>query len=343
MAVKRLTATTIGTGTPGMRRIDKPAAGLLRSLLVIAALASSGCSILSPQPVRPAPEPEPEIVIEPAPPVTERKAPVAIPKPLPPVAIVLTSGQPAYADVARELTHHFENYEIYDLSDKSRPPVTVLRLINDSESDAVVAIGLRAARSSVAMSKKPVVFSQVFNYQDFDLLTENSRGVAAVAPLDAQIAAWKQVDPTISRIGAIIGEDHDSLITEAELAAARHGVKLRVQVTHSDQETLYFFKRMVRDIDGFWLFPDNRILSRRALQQIMEEAQRHHVPVLVPSESMLQIGASISVSSVASDIAETITRVIRRIQAGDIEHVPQISPLSEVRVKTNDTIQIVDR
>ncbi len=325
-----------------MRRIETRANEFLRHAIMVAALVFSGCSVQAPQPDPIVHEP---IIIEPPPPVTEPDVTIPAPAPpqLPAVAIVLTSGQPAYADVAQELTHHFENYEIYDLSDADRPPITVLRLINDSESGAVVAIGLRAARSSVAMSDKPVVFSQVFNYQDHDLLTENSRGIAAIAPLDAQLAAWKEVDPTISRIGAIIGQGHDDLIAEAEIAAARHGVELRIQVTRSDQETLYFFKRMIREIDGFWLFPDNRVLSRRALQQIMDDAKRRNVSVLVPNKSMLQIGGSVSVSSVASDIAETITRVIRQIQAGNIDQIPLISPLSEIRVQTKDTIQVVER
>ena len=326
-----------------MRRIETLGKELLRHAIIVAALIFSGCSTLAPEP-----DPivhEPIVIIEPPPPVPEPD--VSIPDPAPPllapIAIVLTSSQPAYADVARELTQRFENYELYDLSDRSRPPITVLRLINDSESGAVVAIGLRAARSSVAMSNKPVVFSQVFNYQDHNLLTENSRGVAAIAPLDAQLAAWKQADPTITRIGAIIGQGHDDLIAEAELAAARHGVELSVQVTNSDQETLYFFKRMIREIDGFWLFPDNRILSQRALLQIMDDAKRRNVSVLVPSNSMLQIGGSVSVSSVASDIAETITKLVRQIQAGNIGKIPPISPLSEIRVQTKDTIQVVDR
>ena len=313
-----------------MRRIDISAKGLMRCAILVAAVAFSGCSLLMPHAVPVKPEPE---------------ASVKVPEPprLPPVSIVLTSSRPAYADVARELTNQFDSYEVYDLSNDDRPPVTILRLINDSNPGAVVAIGLRAAQSSVAMSTKPVVFSQVFNYQDHDLLTGNSRGVAAIVPLAAQISAWKKVDPTISRIGAIIGQGHEGLVTEAELAAQRHGLELRFHVTSSDQETLYVFKRMVRDIDGFWLFPDNRILSRRVLQQIIDEAKRRHVPVLVPSESMLQMGASISVSSVASDIANTITEVIRQIQAGKIAQVPPISPLSEVLVRTNDSNQVVTR
>ena len=155
--------------------------------------------------------------------------------------------------------------------------------------------------------------------------------------------AWKQVDPTITRIGAIIGKGHDDLVTEAELAAQRHGLELRLQVTNSDRETMYVFKRMVRDVDGFWLFPDNRILSRRALQMIIDESNQRGVPVLAPSEMMLQMGASISVSTVASDIAETITNVIRQIQAGKLAQVPDISPLSEILVQTKDLAQVVQR
>lgn len=336
-----------GKGALCVRRIDNLANGLLRSAIIIAALGFVGCSTLPPEPEPPPPtEPvaqDSKIVIAPPLPAPTPKAAARIspPPPLPSLAIVLTSGLSAYADVATELMRRFENHNVYDLSDDGSVPVNTLRLVNDSDSGVVVAIGLRAAVSSVAMSDKPVVFSQVFNYQN--LLTENSRGVSSIAPLDAQIAAWKEMNPSISRIGAIVGEGHEDLIAEAELAAERHGVELLAHVTHSDQETLYIFKRMIRDIDGFWLFPDNRVLSRRALQQIMESAEHQRVPVLVPSESLLSMGASISVSSVASDIAETITKVIRQIESGNIADIPPITPLSEIRVTTSQTIRVVDR
>ena len=40
----------------------------------------------------------------------------------------------------------------------------------------------------------------------------------------------------------------------------------------------------------------------------------------------------------ASDIAETIASVIRRIQAGEIDKIPPITQLSEIRVTTNDDV-----
>ena len=276
----------------------------------------AGCATQN-LPVEPPAADEPGVVTAETPPSPAGEAPskhVPTPPPLPAVAIVLTSSQPAYADVARELARLFDNHEIYDLSDRSRPPVSVLRLINDEAPGAVIAIGLRAAQSSVAMSEQPVVFSQVFNYAHHDLLKNNTRGVAALPPIDAQIAAWKEIDPAITRLGLIVGEGHDDLVTEAEIAAQRHGVQLVVQVTRSDQETLYYFRRMVRDIDGFWLMPDSRVLSARVLQQMLAEAKQQQVPVSVPSESMLALGAMISMTSAPSDVAEKIASIVRAIQ-----------------------------
>jgi len=313
---------------------------VIRCTAIFVALALTGCSTITPE-IEPVAEPE--IVSVPV--VVEPEQPVKVPEPprLPPVAIVLTSTQPAFEDVANALTEHLDDFQIFDLSDRSQPPVSVLRVINDSNSGTVVAIGLRAAKSSVAMANMPVIFSQVFNHQDYGLLTEHSRGVAPLAPLDAQLAAWTEIDPTISRIGIIVGEGHDELITEARIAAQKHNVELHVRIAHSDQETLYLFRRMSHDIDGFWLFPDNRILSARSLQQILESAKRGQVAVAVPYESMLTMGATISMATQAEDIAATIAKIIRQIHDDGLRSVPAISPLSAVRVVTRGGSKVANR
>ena len=323
-----------------MQGICRQVARALRLGPVAALLLASGCGVTPTEPV----EPEPVVLEEPefidvGPP--RRPSPLprpAAPPPLPEVAIVLTSRQAAYEEVANELGAKLGQFTIYDLSDRSQPAVTAFRQINDSESVAVVAIGLRAAKSSIALATSPVVFSQVFNYEENGLVTQNSRGISALAPLDAHMSAWKKVDPTLARVGLIIGNGHEDLVAEAEIAADRHGVELHVQRARSDQETLYHFKRMIREIDGFWLFPDNRILSQRVLRDMLQQANRRQVPVAVSHEAMLSMGAAISVSSVASDIAATIIEVLHKINAGQIGDLPALTRLSEVRVVTNDTL-----
>ncbi len=293
----------------------------------IVALTLAGCELLTPWPSSPVAEA----------PTTPRPV-IVQPQPLPFAAIVISSRQPAYENVARELGDRLKNYTVFDISDQTQPPASAFRVINDSTAIAVVAIGLQAAEAAIAMARMPVIFCQVFNFRDYQLLTDNSRGISMLPPLDLQIAAWKKIDPTMSSIGAIIGEGHDELITEARLAAEKHGVVLHIRSAKSDRETMYLFNRMAGEIDGFWLFPDNRILSAQVLRQLLQYAERHKVRVTVFNESLLSMGASVSASTVDADIADTIIKVLRRIEAGDIKNVPALSPLSDVRIVTNDAV-----
>jgi len=319
-------------------RIASGAAALL------ALLCLGGCATPLPEPEPVATEAAPEVPVPP--PASEapaKPAPTAKPKPLipprvetppDPVTILVSGSQTAYSDVARALLEHYDDAAVFDLGADGVAPVSVLNRVNDRGTSAVVAVGLRAARAAVAMADAPVVVSQVFNYREYPLLTDRSRAVAAYAPLELQLAEWRAVDPAIERVGLIIGAGHDELISEARTAAALHGVELLVHVSGSDQETVYAFRRMSRDIDGFWLFPDNRVLSARSLAQMAEIAERQSVRIAVQNDGLLAMGAALSLSSVASDIADVIAGIIARIQAGDLSSVPPLSPLREVRVST---------
>ncbi len=322
-----------------MLRIDNTArtASLLATLLAGALLA--GCATPA---VEAPPEPvEEPIVVVPPPPEPEPAEPVRIIPPPPeevaaePVTILVSGSQPAYVDVADALLAEFEDASFFNLETNADPPVTIMRQVNDAGTSAVVAIGLRAARSAVAMADTPVVFSQVFNYSESALLADNARAVAAYAPLDKQLEEWTALDPELKRIGLIIGDGHDDLVTEARAAAENNGVELLVHISASDQETLYAFRRMSREIDGYWLFPDSRILSARSLQEITEIANRQRVRIAVQNQGMLSLGASVSLSSVASDIAEVIVDVVQRIQAGEIAEIPRLTALREISVTTS--------
>jgi hypothetical protein len=58
---------------------------------------------------------------------------------------------------------------------------------------------------------------------------------------------------------------------------------------------------------------------------------------------MLSLGAMISMTTQASDIAATIANVVRMIQGGDINKVPPITQLSEISIKTEGAEQVVRR
>jgi len=316
-------------------------------LLGAFALILSGCSLLLPSPdaqdpiIEPQLPPSPvivptadESVADPAP------RPVVV-EPVQPdpvvlkVAIVLSGRVPAYENVALELGGLLEDFDIYDLSDRSLTQKDAFDAIQQSGASVVVAVGLRAAKFARAVTDIPVIFSQVFNVSGNELDGENVRGVAAIPPLSMQLEAWRQLNPELRSIGAILGEGHDSLIEEAIHATDANDLHMHYRIAKSDRETLYHFTRLAPVIDGFWLFPDNRILSATVLRQMMEYAGHHGIQVAVFNDSLLSLGAAISTTSIHADVAKSILSIITSAVAGELESVPGITPLSEISVRTN--------
>jgi ABC-type uncharacterized transport system substrate-binding protein len=332
--------------------------GLLRaaairasSLVVFAMLA--GCSTLLPQDPTPPPTPPPELppVVEPEPePVEPAPEPVAEPQPEPEpepeppanieplVAVVLSDRTPAYTGVAEALAGYLDNADTYDLSDRSLPARDAFAAIADSGASAVVAIGLPAARAARRFATVPVVIGQVFNVNDGELLSGDVKAVSVLPPMALYIDEWHKLDPSVRNVGAILGPGHDDLIAEADEALQARGVKFHYAVAQSDRETLYLFNRLVRDIDGFILFPDNRVLSRSVLVEMMSYASRHRVQMTVFNEPLLEYGAVFSAKTVEADIAAQIVGALDEAIRGDFASVPAISSLSEIEIRTNPEV-----
>jgi hypothetical protein len=327
---------------------SSPARGRCRSvlLLLVACLPflATGCAWMQ-QPPEPEPEPPPppvsvpeETVEEPAPPpVIAEPEPVPEPIPAEPepgrVAIVLSNRSPAYEDVAVELGNLLDRYLLYNLADKSLSPRAVFSGIADSDAKVVIAIGLQAAEQALALSTLPVVFCQVFNI-DISGSRVPVKGVASIPPLSPQVRAWKQLNPNLAAIGAIIGEGHDDLVAEARTAAAENGVAFHLRIATSDRETLYMFNRMAPEIDGFWLFPDNRVLSVSILKEMLNYASRHDVQIAVFNAALLELGAALSVSSVNTDIAVTALEVADRLINGELDAIPSRTLLHQLDVRS---------
>lgn len=322
-------------------------------LLLLGLMAlTSGCSFLAslstPEPVEPVVEPQlppdlkpvppPIVEADPAPPpepvVDAEPAPAAEPDTLR-VAVLLSGRSAAYENVANALAAQLDGVDIYDLSDRSLTPKETYDSILSSGTELVVAIGIKATALARSFEEVPVVFSQVFNVGEIGVSTDNVRGVSVLPPLDLQIAAWRELNPNLSSIGAIIGTGHERLIDEATRSAETGGVRFQYRLAQSDRETLYLFTRLVPDIDGFWLFPDNRILSASVLRQMLAYANRHRVQVAVFNDSLLALGATISTTSVDEDIAETIVAVANKLlEEGGIA-VPAVTPLNKIQIRTN--------
>ena len=250
----------------------------------------------TPTPPEPEPEPEP---LPPPPPEPEPE-----PEPVPPlrVAVLLSDSAP-----------HYESVQTAFLNVAGADETTVLTLdpdpgrsvsaIEATGADNVVAIGLPAALAARQLESSKVVFCQVLNYQGQGLITPRVRGVDSVPNIAPAVRLWMQLDPDLRRVGTITGDGHAARIAQARAALAELGVELVHRVTNSDKETVLEFQRLLREVDGFWLFPDNRVLSSSSIREMMSAAGRRNVGILANAPGFHEVGAFLCATHDPEEIA----------------------------------------
>jgi ABC-type uncharacterized transport system substrate-binding protein len=206
-----------------------------------------------------------------------------------------------------------------------------------ANSDRVVAIGLLAATVG-RRANLPMVFCQVYNYQDYDLVSETSKGVQLLPPFSLQLKAWTRLSPELQRIGIVTGPAQDSLIAEIQQVVERAGLTLTVASVQSDQEALLAFKDMTQSIDGLWLLPDNRILSPTVVQEIMSYSAKHRKQVVVFGDNFLSLGALMSVTSDARDVAERVLARFDNVSEGGRLLGPDMQQLTKIHTDVNAAV-----
>ena len=298
-----------------------------RAFLALAALAVAACAGTPREPEAVPPPPDelpapPEPAALPAPVVAPpgRSAPRAAPRPAPrphEVVVLFQPDAPAYSEIAANLEDLLtgERFRVVQvpLGPTAQDTLSQLKI---SQATVAVAIGREAVEAARAqLPAATLVFCQVFNYQEV-LGAERTWGVQSVPPLGLQLATWKELDTSLQRIGLIVSDAHAGLVDEARQAASVAATEVSAVVSASDRETLYLFKRLAPQVDGLWLFPDNRILSPGVLQEVLGYALTHGIGVLVLNDALLDWGALLSASSTAPDVALTVRGVIERVVAG---------------------------
>lgn len=257
----------------------------------------------------------------------------AQPKPAPGIAILLSDRSPAFVGVQREIEKKYSQpVDNYHLGNSEAENSAAQKKIQSSDISQVVAIGLPAAQVARGLSGKRVVFCQVFNYEDADLVTDWMKGVAATPPVNEQFRVWKRLSPRLKRVGVITGKNLRGLMEEAQAAARENGLELVHVEVRSDKESLYAYKQMVPKVQGLWLVPDNRVLSREVIRDVMAHSVREGKQVAVFSHQLLALGGLVSAESGYADIAE---QVLERLKQTHKANGAPITPLTRAAIRIN--------
>lgn len=258
--------------------------------------------------------------------------------PPPPVVILVSEVIPAYQEVADELGKRLpEGTTVIELSASSPDRAQLVALLKKGEQQQFVAIGLGAAREAkrLAGDEDDIIFCQVFNYQDYDLVGPRIKGVGALPGTAPMFATWHKIAPGLKRVGVITGPGLDNVIADARGQAAKHGIELEHKVVKNDKELLFEYKQLAGSLQGLWLLPDNRVLSGRAIKELMGYSVRNAKQVAVFNDAILSLGGVLSVTSRPEEIA---AKVMRRLQDASGEPGvpgPDLVLLEQGEIKVN--------
>ncbi len=317
-----------------MRHDRRHRRNITTTLAAAAMLAIAGCAVAPPQSPDETPLPPVASVPRPAPaPATPAPAPLPKPAPAPPrrsVTVVFDARTASAAATAAAIAEALppQQYRVATVDSANLAP--------PAQPELVIAVGLAAVDAARArLPGVPIVFCQVFAYEDVLKNGGAIWGVDPLPPLALQLKTWRRIDPTLRSIALILGEARDALAAEATKAAVSVGAEVRFETSHSDRETLYLFKRLAGQVDGLWLFPDNRVLSPTVLRELLSYANSHSVGVLTLNESLLRWGALASATSVPADVAEAVHLVADRVVAGSTQDLPAMTPLRAADLRVN--------
>ncbi|MDP6437827.1 MAG: hypothetical protein QF790_08665 [Gammaproteobacteria bacterium] len=252
------------------------------------------------------------------------------------VAVVLSNDLPEFVAIADELNRRFsKDITVHSLGGKPGNAERVLAEIDAAGADQLVAVGLLAAKIGRERQGRPMVFCQTYNYKEHGLVSANSKGVGLLPPFDKQFETWHELDPKIKRIGLLSGPDKDELLVELRQAGDRRGIGVISRAVSSDKEALLEFKRMMSNIQGLIILPDNRILSPRVLREIMSLGAKRRTQIVVYAPGLLNLGALMSFTGRPDDIANAVVKRLESVQADGRIPGPGLIPLEEIRVQVN--------
>jgi ABC-type uncharacterized transport system substrate-binding protein len=254
------------------------------------------------------------------------------------VIVLASDDKGAVAVAARALqTAYAGRVELHNLGGSRARENEIVQAILASQTHQVVAVGLLAAQvARQRLDGKQVVFCQVLNFEEFNLVAPWMKGVSGIPSLARQFAAWKLLDPGLRKIGLITGAHARYMLDEAQSAAKPLGLEIEHVEVSSDRAVLSALQELrERRIQGLWLAPDSSILSQRTILDLMAFSVKHNVQVLAFSPALLKEGALLSASADTDEIARLALERLRRGGAGSIVPGEALAPLASARIAVN--------
>ena len=226
----------------------------------------------------------------------------------------------------------------YDLGGSTSNSRGIIDRIMASPPRLIVAIGPLAAQVARAEARGvPVVFAMVRNPRKSGLEGDNIAGISLDVPIEAQLAMYRALLPTIRVIGVIYDpEKTGTLVKEAAEMAERFGLRFLTTPVASQTEVPAALRSLLGKVDALWMLPDDTVITPESLTFFLLTAFKQNLPVLTISDAFVEAGALAALSPDYTDVGRQACQLSREIESGQRRPAQaSIVPPTKVNIALN--------
>jgi putative ABC transport system substrate-binding protein len=182
----------------------------------------------------------------------------------------------------------------------------------------VLAVGVRAAKAAAeGFADLPVVYCMVLDPGVNGISGPNVTGVTLAIPVKRQIEGFKQVLPTLGRLGVVFSPAKSgNLMEEARSAAAALGVTLLTESVQRSDQVPDALARLAGKVDGLWLPPDATVVTKETFRLALELSLARKLPLMVFNSQFVKAGALLALSPDYAASGSEAARIVKLILSG---------------------------
>lgn len=197
--------------------------------------------------------------------------------------------------------------ETFVLGRENSLAADVVDAVQDSSHDDVVGLGYSAALQAKNITGKRIALAEIFNLDDSNF-SPDWYGVSMLPDPGQLFATWKALNPDIKAVAILTGPGFSQQLQFISAAAGEHHIQIIHRQVHNDKEMLFQSKLLMPAVQGFWLLPDYRVLSRRTMKEFMSLTLKKAKQVVVFNQQLLEYGGLIYIDTLPANIGKALAK-----------------------------------
>jgi putative tryptophan/tyrosine transport system substrate-binding protein len=221
------------------------------------------------------------------------------------VRLVLSDRSPPYQQFAASLNNAL-------VASKADVVVTESQLIDDTNTDLIVTVGMKATELATTQTRIPVLAVMIPKVSYEHLLAKASlqnpaRSISAIyldQPWDRQLDFVRAALPERRKIGLLYSDDTHIDVARLHQDIANRGGSLIAQPVRFSEGLYSSLESVLEDSNVLLAIPDNTIYSGNNIRNILLTSYRYRIPLIGLSQSYVNAGALCAIFSTPGQLAE---------------------------------------